>query len=130
VLAAGLSRTRVSVKAALLGQKLVAGPGNIYVDEACWRAEVHPATASNTITLAEAARLRAALIDVLAEGIANGGTTLRDYRALDGSSGDHQNHLDCYGRGGQPCHRCGDVLERAVIADRGTTFCPTCQQLT
>lgn len=123
----GLHRTRVSVKGALLSQKLVAGPGNIYVDEALWRAGVHPGTPSNQLSPDSAAALRAALIDVLAEGVAHGGTTLRDYRSLDGSSGSHQQHLDCYGRDGLPCHRCRTPLARAVVAGRGTTLCPSCQ---
>jgi formamidopyrimidine-DNA glycosylase len=75
-----------------------------------------------------AARLHAALLEVLAAGIANGGTTLRDYRDVDGSSGANQFHLACYGRAGQPCRRCGATLRRSVIDGRGTTHCPACQR--
>jgi formamidopyrimidine-DNA glycosylase len=113
------------LKAVLLGQKVVAGVGNIYCDEACWRAGVHPG--SRAVARARVPALHAAIREVLAEGIAHGGTTLRDYRDADGGSGSHQQHLDCYGRAGEPCNRCGSVLERSVVAARGTTTCPTCQ---
>ena len=114
------------VKTQLLGQRVVAGVGNIYADEALWRARVHPG--ARKITRPAAARLRAAIVDVLAEGIDNGGTTLRDYRTVEGGEGANQHHLDCYGRSGLPCPRCGTLLRRSVIDGRGTTHCPTCQR--
>jgi formamidopyrimidine-DNA glycosylase len=122
----GLRRSRVQVKTQLLGQKVVAGVGNIYADEALWRAGVHPAV--RTVTRAQAARLHRAVVDVLAEGIEHGGTTLRDYRNVDGGSGTNQHRLDAYGRAGHPCTRCGTELRRSVIDARGTTWCPTCQR--
>ena len=124
-LAAGLARAGAPLKAVLLGQRVVAGVGNIYCDEACWRAGVHPGT--RRVPASRVPALHAAIRDVLAEGIAHGGTTLRDYRDGDGGTGSHQRHLDCYGRAGEPCNRCGTPLERSVVAARGTTSCPTCQ---
>jgi formamidopyrimidine-DNA glycosylase len=120
-----LRRSTARVKTQLLSQRPLAGVGNIYADEALWRAGIHPAR--RTVTKAEAERLLTALRDVLDQGIANGGTTLRDYRQVDGGSGTNQLELGCYGRAGAPCLRCGDVLRRSVIDGRGTTSCPTCQ---
>jgi formamidopyrimidine-DNA glycosylase len=119
-----VSRTRV--KTQLLSQRPVAGVGNIYADEALWRAGIHPGR-RNTTRL-ESERLLAMLREVLDQGIANGGTTLRDYRAVDGSAGRNQLELACYGRAGEPCLHCGDELRRSVIDGRGTTYCATCQR--
>ena len=121
-----LRTSRQSVKAQLLGQRVVAGVGNIYADEALWRSRIHPM--ATHIGLARADRLRTALVEVLGEGLAHGGTRLRNYRSLDGDTGLHQLHLDCYGRAGLPCNRCGTLLIRLVVAGRGTTMCPRCQR--
>lgn len=120
-----LRRSRARIKTQLLSQRPVAGVGNIYADEALWRAGIDPARRS--ITRAEAERLHSAIRDVLVQGIANGGTTLRDYRTFDGGEGSNQHALDCYGRHGEPCNRCGAVLVRRVLGGRGTTHCPQCQ---
>ncbi|MCU1454453.1 MAG: mutM [Acidimicrobiales bacterium] len=122
----GLRASRLRVKTQLLQQRVVAGVGNIYADEALWLAQVNPA--ARTVTRAQAERLHAALREVLAAGIANGGTTLRDYRAVSGASGTNQHFLSCYGRAGEPCLRCGVELRRRVLDGRGTTWCPTCQR--
>lgn len=121
-----LRRSQVQVKTQLLGQRVVAGVGNIYADEALWRARVHPA--ARRVSRPAAARLHAAIVEVLEQGIANGGTTLRDYRTVEGGSGTNQHRLDCYGRSGEPCARCGTELRRTVVDARGTTWCPTCQR--
>lgn len=120
-----LRGSRVKVKTRLLSQRPIAGVGNIYADEGLWRAGVHPGRRS--VTRAEAERLLAALREVLEQGIANGGTTLRDYRQVDGGAGRNQLELGCYGRAGEPCLRCGTELRRSVVDARGTTHCPTCQ---
>ncbi len=120
-----LRRSHVKVKTQLLSQRPLAGVGNIYADEALWRSGIHPGRRS--VTRAEAARLLTALREVLEQGIANGGTTLRDYRNVGGEPGRNQLELGCYGRAGEPCARCGDVLRRSVVDARGTTHCPTCQ---
>ncbi|HSL59226.1 MAG TPA: bifunctional DNA-formamidopyrimidine glycosylase/DNA-(apurinic or apyrimidinic site) lyase [Acidimicrobiales bacterium] len=120
-----LRATKVRVKTRLLSQRPVAGVGNIYADEALWAAGVHPSRRG--ITRRQAAALHGALREVLAAGIEHGGTTLRDYRGVDGRPGEHQLHLRCYGRAGEPCERCGTELRRLVVDARGTTVCPTCQ---
>ena len=125
-LRAYVNARRRFVKTLLLSQRPVAGVGNIYADEALWRAEVHPQ--ARRLTRVQADRLAAAVRDVLSEGVAHGGTTLRDYRDADGAEGTNQHHLDCYGRGGEPCGRCGTALRSTVVDARGTTFCPTCQR--
>lgn len=120
-----LRGSKVKVKTRLLSQRPIAGVGNIYADEGLWRAGIHPGRRS--VTRVEADRLLAALRDVLQQGIDNGGTTLRDYRQVDGGSGRNQLELGCYGRGGEPCLRCGAELRRTVVDARGTTHCPECQ---
>lgn len=120
-----LRRSKVAIKAQLLSQRPLAGVGNIYADEGLWRAGVHPARRS--VTKVEAERLLLALREVLEQGIANGGTTLRDYRTVDGGSGRNQLELGCYGRAGEPCLRCSTSLVRSVVGARGTTHCPSCQ---
>jgi len=119
------NQRRRAIKTLLLSQRPVAGVGNIYADEALWRAGIRPS--ARRLTKAGAQRLCTAIQEVLEEGIANGGTTLRDYRDAEGGTGDHQHHLDCYGRSGQLCNRCGTVMRRVVIDARSTTFCPVCQ---
>ena len=123
---ADLHRSQVRVKTQLLNQRVVAGIGNIYADEALWRARVHPA--SRSVSRPAATRLHDAIIAVLTQGIENGGTTLRDYRTVDGGSGSNQYRLDCYGQAGEPCPRCATIMRRQVIDSRGTTWCPTCQR--
>jgi formamidopyrimidine-DNA glycosylase len=118
-------RSRARIKTQLLSQRPMAGVGNIYADEGLWRAGIHPGRRS--ITRKEADRLLDELRFVLEQGIANGGTTLRDYRTPDGGSGRNQRELGAYGRAGEPCLRCGTELRRMVIDARGTTFCPVCQ---
>jgi formamidopyrimidine-DNA glycosylase len=120
-----LRTSRARVKTQLLSQRPVAGVGNIYADEALWLAGVNPAARS--VSRPRARALHRALVDVLGAGIAHGGTTLRDYRALDGNTGTNQLHLHCYGRAGEPCERCGTLLARRVIDGRSTTWCRTCQ---
>ena len=125
-LRAAVNRSQARIKTQLLSQRVVAGVGNIYADEALWRAQVHPA--ARRITKPASVRLHEAIIDVLTEGIDHGGTTLRDYRTVEGGEGANQHRLDCYGRAGLPCARCGSILRRSVVDGRGTTHCPTCQR--
>lgn len=118
--------SRARIKTQLLGQRVVAGVGNIYADEALWRAGINPT--ARTISRPAAARLRDAIVEVLTEAIAHDGTTLRDYRTVEGGTGSNQLRLACYGRSGEPCERCGIELRRRVVDGRGTTWCPTCQR--
>ena len=121
-----LRRSKMRIKTQLLSQRPMAGVGNIYADEGLWRAGIHPARRS--ITKREAEGLLGGLRQVLEQGIANGGTTLRDYRTPHGDVGRHQFELECYGRAGEPCGRCGDELRRSLVDARGTTHCPQCQR--
>lgn len=115
-----------AVKTQLLSQRPVAGVGNIYADEALWAARVHPA--STQVTRPQAERLASMIRHVLSEGLDHGGTTLRDYVDGNGERGGHQLHLSCYGRGGEPCERCGQPLVRGVLDGRTTTWCSSCQR--
>jgi len=121
-----LRASSVRVKTQLLAQRVVAGVGNIYADEALWEAGIDPRT--RTVTRAQATALHSAIRSVLATAVANGGTTLRDYRTVDGGTGRNQHHLTCYGRSGRPCPRCATTLVRATVDGRGTTWCPLCQR--
>lgn len=120
-----LSASRRRLKTQLLSQRPIAGVGNIYADEAFWLAGIHPA--STRISRRRAARLLEAVRLVLLQGIENGGTTLRDYRNLDGDSGTNQCALAAYGRAGSPCLRCQTLLRSTVLDARTTTWCPRCQ---
>jgi len=124
--AAALAVTSAPVKAKLLDQRLVAGVGNIYADEALWRARIHPA--SRRVGARRAAALHTAIREVLAAAIDREGTTFRDYQMVNGASGRYADFLDAYGQGELPCRRCGTTMRRTVIAQRGTTYCPRCQR--
>lgn len=119
-----------SIKSLLLDQSVVAGLGNIYVDEALFRAGIHPLRVASTLTQDEVERLHDSIITVLSEAIEHRGTTLRDYRSGLGDAGENQHRLHVYGRANAPCVTCGTLLERLVVAQRGTVHCPRCQPLT
>ncbi len=118
---------RAPVKAALLDQRAVAGLGNIYADEALWRARIHPMRPAGELTREEIRRLHRAVRSALAAGIERQGATLRDYSTPDGGRGGMQHEFKVYGRAGEPCPRCGTPIERIVAAGRGTWYCPRCQ---
>lgn len=127
VLHAELSERDTTLKAALLGQRHVAGLGNIYVDEACHAARLRPDRRTNTLTEPEIRRLLQATSRLLKQAIAAGGTTFRDYRQADGSQGSNQQNLQVYGRAGQPCRSCETPLQSDTVAGRTTVWCPACQ---
>jgi formamidopyrimidine-DNA glycosylase len=122
-----LARRRAPIKSALLDQRTLAGMGNIYVDEALWRAKVHPLRAAESLDRNELRRLHKAVRASLEAGIARQGSTLRDYALPDGGSGSMQHEFKVYGREGEPCDRCGTPISKTRVAGRGTWFCPTCQ---
>jgi len=125
-----LKRTRsrkLCIKSLLLDQKFVAGVGNIYADEALFLAGIHPRRRVHTLRRYEKERLFQAIPGVLEAGINFGGTSLRDYVSSDGQSGSNQENLQVYGRGGQPCSRCSTTIQKVVVGQRGTHFCPECQ---
>lgn len=126
----GLLRgSRQAVKKVLMDQRLVAGIGNIYANEACWRAGVDPSRVARDLTGEEAAALHGAIVGVLTESIAARGTSFRDYRDVSGERGGFQRSLAAYGRGGQPCRRCGArLVETHAIDGRSTVLCAGCQR--
>ncbi len=129
VLASRLAKRTAPLKNVLLDQKAIAGLGNIYVDEALWRSELHPRRSAGELDAQELSRLHRNIRRVLELGIARQGATLRDYATPDGSSGEMQNEFNVYGRLGEPCPRCGTPIERSVLGGRGTWTCPSCQRL-
>ena len=122
-----LAGRRTSLKAALLDQRTLAGMGNIYVDEALWRARLNPLRAASCLDRTELRRLHRGIRAALEQGLARQGSTLRDYRLPDGSGGSMQDEFRVYGRRDEPCDRCGTPIARTQVAGRTTWFCPTCQ---
>jgi formamidopyrimidine-DNA glycosylase len=128
-LALRLAGRRAPVKGALLDQRTVAGVGNIYADEALWRARIHPLRPAGELEPAELDALHEAVVFALQAGIDRQGATLRDYRQPNGAEGGMQHEFRVYGRGGEPCERCGTPIDKIRVAGRGTWYCPRCQRL-
>lgn len=126
-----MRRRHRMIKPLILDQSVVAGLGNIYADEALWESKIHPERLSDSLSDAELGRLFKAIKHVLTVGVQNRGTSLgagkTNYRDVEGESGGHRAEVKAYGRGGKPCKRCKKPLEKTVVAQRGTTFCPFCQ---
>ncbi|MCS6852222.1 MAG: bifunctional DNA-formamidopyrimidine glycosylase/DNA-(apurinic or apyrimidinic site) lyase [Gemmataceae bacterium] len=122
-----LARTRRCVKAVLLDQRMVAGVGNIYADEALFEARLHPACRARDVSAAAAERLRRAVVTVLRRAIDRRGSSIRDYVGGLGQPGAYQDEFRVYGRVGQPCLRCRAPIARIRLAGRSTHFCPRCQ---
>lgn len=116
------------IKPYLLEQRLVAGLGNIYVDEVLWAAKVHPERPSSSLKKAEIKRLHDETIRILQLGIDKGGSTIRTYKNALGEDGTMQEYLQVYGRTGEPCPRCGAEIQKIKVGGRGTHFCPSCQK--
>ena len=126
---AALRRRRTGVKRALLDQSLVSGIGNIYADEALWRARLHYARGTDTLRRAEVERLVDAVVDVLTAAIRAGGTSFDAlYVAVNGDSGWFERSLEVYGREGEPCSRCGAPIRREAFMNRSSYRCPRCQR--
>lgn len=124
-----LARTRQAIKKALMDQRLLAGVGNIYANEALFLAGIDPSTPAHRLGAAELDRLYEAIRDILARAIASSGTTVRDYRTGTGESGSFQFALQVYDRGGEPCVRCGRRLATTHAIDgRQTSLCWHCQR--
>ena len=126
-LALRLQMRRMSLKAALLDQRTVAGLGNIYVDEALWHARLHPLRPARDLDVTDVERLHRAVRKVLRLGIERQGASLRDYSTPSGEAGGMQHEFHAYGRGGDPCDRCGTPIAKTRVAGRGTWYCPRCQ---
>ncbi len=127
VLAARLASRKRILKAALLDQAVIAGVGNIYADEALFRAGIHPLRTAASLTPQEVAALREGIRGALLTGIEHGGTTFGRHRDVFDTAGTNLDHLKVYRRTGQPCVRCGSAIARIVVAQRGTHYCPRCQ---
>lgn len=125
-----LSHRETAIKSVLLDQKAIAGLGNIYSDEALFRARIHPARKSSTLGKQEVATLYRAIRDILKEAISLRGTTAGDRQYVDGRGrpGSFQTRLKVYQRKGQGCPRCGRIIRTRKISGRTTHFCPGCQR--
>jgi formamidopyrimidine-DNA glycosylase len=126
----GLLRgSKQAVKRVLMDQRMVVGIGNIYANEACWRAGVDPSRTARELTDDEVSRLHEGIVSVLTASIAARGTSFRDYRDASGGRGDFARSLAVYGRGGEPCPRCGArLIETHAIDGRTTVLCARCQR--
>jgi len=122
-----LTKRKAAIKALLLDQRIVAGLGNIYVDEALFRAGIYPGLAGGRLTQHQCSCLVAAVKEVIGQAITGRGTTFRDYRSGRGTAGEYQYQLKVYGRAGQACLACGADLVRERIGGRTTIYCPHCQ---
>lgn len=122
-----LHRTRRAIKNALLDQHVVAGLGNIYVDESLFQARIHPLTPANTLTREQADRLNRAIKLTLRRALKHRGSTLRDYVDAEGGAGAFQNLHLVYDREGLPCTTCKSPIQRIVLGGRSTCFCLNCQ---
>jgi len=127
--AARLTRKRTEVKRALLDQSLISGIGNIYADEALWRAKLHWARPTQTLKRGEVSRLLDAVREVLTEALKSGGTSFDAlYVNVNGESGYFDRSLNAYGREGEPCPRCGTPVRRETFMNRSSYSCPHCQR--
>jgi formamidopyrimidine-DNA glycosylase len=126
-LADALAGRRAPIKAVLLDQRRLAGVGNIYADEALWRARIHPLRPAGELREDETRALHRGIRSALKAGIARQGATLSTYRTPDGGRGRMQHEFKVYGRADEPCERCGTPIEKIRAAGRGTWYCPACQ---
>ncbi len=126
---ARLNHHHKAIKALLLDQSFIAGVGNIYADEALFRANIHPQTPANRLSEAQIALLHQSIREALQMGIDHEGASINWYRKPDGTKGESQDHFLVYGRENQPCVVCGTSIHKIRVAQRGTHFCPNCQIL-
>lgn len=124
---AKLAKSKKPIKTHLLDQTLVAGLGNIYVDEVLFAARIHPRRASSSLSEEEVMELRTAIIAIMDLAVEKGGSTIRTYKNALGMDGTMQDYLKVYGKQGQACPRCQREMEKIQLAGRGTHFCPGCQ---
>ncbi|WP_019640340.1 DNA-formamidopyrimidine glycosylase [Paenibacillus fonticola] len=122
-----LFKRSTKIKVALLNQEYVVGLGNIYVDEALFRAKIHPERPANTLTNQEWIVLHEAIITTLSDAVEAGGSSIKSYVNGQGEMGMFQHSLQIYGRKDEPCTNCGHPIEKSVVGGRGTHYCPICQ---
>ncbi|MGQ4667438.1 DNA-formamidopyrimidine glycosylase [Metabacillus halosaccharovorans] len=123
-----LAKTSRKIKTALLDQSVVVGLGNIYVDEALFRAGINPERTAGQLSNQEIERLHNEIVNTLNEAVAQGGSTIRSYVNTQGEIGMFQLQLYVYGRTNEPCKKCGRILTKTVVGGRGTHYCSTCQK--
>jgi formamidopyrimidine-DNA glycosylase len=120
-------KTTRKIKPFLLDQKTVVGLGNIYVDEALFRARIHPERLAHSLTDEEFQKLHQSIVETLSEAVQLGGSSIKSYVNGQGEMGMFQQTLEVYGRKNEPCKHCEDTIIRIVVGGRGTHYCPTCQ---
>ncbi len=126
--AAACAASARAIKSVIMDNAVVVGVGNIYAAESLFRARIHPLTPARDLKRPQVVALRREIVAVLQEAIVAGGTTISDFRTVDGSEGHFSRHLAVYDRAGEPCERCHTgLIERVVISGRSSYFCPTCQ---
>ncbi|AJS59574.1 DNA-formamidopyrimidine glycosylase [Paenibacillus sp. IHBB 10380] len=118
---------KTKIKSVLLNQAYVVGIGNIYVDEALFKAGIHPEQSVNSLSDSQFERLHASVVSTLLESVKAGGSSIKSYVNGQGEMGMFQHQLQVYGRQSQPCEKCGSMIERTVVGGRGTHYCPRCQ---
>jgi formamidopyrimidine-DNA glycosylase len=123
-----LNARKTCLKALLLDQRFLRGLGNIYADEALFRAGMHPLARTGKISADRGRKLHAAIVSLLEDAILHRGSSISDYVDAAGERGSFQLRHAVYGRDGEPCPRCGGKVSRIVVAQRGTHFCPRCQK--
>ncbi|QDY86314.1 DNA-formamidopyrimidine glycosylase [Paenibacillus polymyxa] len=129
MLRAAVGTRSTSIKAALLNQSYVVGIGNIYVDESLFKAGIHPAQPAKSLTDSQFNVLHEAIVSTLGASIQVGGSSIKSFVNGQGKTGDFQHQLQIYGRNAKPCINCGTLIEKSVVAGRGTHHCPICQPL-
>jgi len=123
-----LKGKKTKIKPLLLNQEWLVGLGNIYVDEALFRARIHPETEAHLLSLVKIGQLYEAIRETLQEAVEQGGSSIKSYVNGQGEMGMFQQQLKAYGRDNEPCLRCGTMMKRIVVGGRGTHFCPRCQK--
>ena len=123
-----LRRRQSAIKAVLLDQTVLAGVGNIYADESLWAAKIHPATPVVKVPKAKLVTLYNTLREILKLSIEKGGSTNKNYVNAEGKKGSYLNFAQVFRQNGQPCPRCGTIIEKIRVAGRGTHICPNCQK--
>jgi formamidopyrimidine-DNA glycosylase len=121
------TKSRRAVKTFLLDQKVVAGIGNYLIDEALWQNKIHPETPAMSLSSDQLNQIVESARQVALNSLQAGGVSIKDYVDASGQPGTAQNDLQCYGRSGLPCQRCGSELKKIKVGGRGTTFCSSCQ---
>ncbi|WP_226000825.1 DNA-formamidopyrimidine glycosylase [Paenibacillus sp. BJ-4] len=129
MLRAAVGTRSTSIKAALLNQSYVVGIGNIYVDESLFKAGIHPAQPAKSLTDSQFHVLHEAIVSTLGASIQVGGSSIKSFVNGQGKTGGFQHQLQIYGRNAKPCVNCGTLIEKSVVAGRGTHHCPVCQPL-